>query len=535
MPIKFTRAGLLSLLIVMTTAACYSPLFLNGFINYDDPAYIVNNTHLRTTGISPYLWALSATYASNWHPLTWWLHTVNVSLFGLAPAGHHAVSLILHAATSLLLFFFLRRATGAEHRSAMVALLFALHPLHVESVAWAAELKDVLCAFLWMLTLHAYYNYTKKPGLSRYALFALSFTAGLAAKAMMVTLPAVLLLLDVWPLGRLHAQGDRPGKSLHVLLLEKVPLIIPALAVSVITVIAQKAGGSLDSFRQTGMAQCIGNALLSYTAYLHKLFWPARLAVVYPFDPAAVTLTAVATATLILVLLTAITVMKAKTQPYLLVGWLWYLGTLAPVIGFVRIGHHAMADRYTYLPSIGIFIMVVWGIHHMAADSARRQLFAGIVFGVTLLVMMVLTWIQVGWWRDSYTLFTHAISTTGNNWLAYNNLGTDLLRHGKTAQATDCFRETIRIAPDYPDAHNNLGTACETSGNTAEAIEEFRIAASLNPKNPDIHFNLGLAYHLAGRTESAAAELRILQTLDSQKAGELMTVIEKNSLVKTNQ
>jgi tetratricopeptide (TPR) repeat protein len=274
------------------------------------------------------------------------------------------------------------------------------------------------------------------------------------------------------------------------------------------------------------MVQCIGNALLSYTAYLHKLFWPVRLAVVYPFDLAAVTLAAVATATLIIALLTAISVMKAKTQPYLAVGWLWYLGTLVPVIGFVRIGHHAMADRYTYIPSVGIFIMVVWGVHYMVADSARRQLFAQIACGATLLVMMFLTRIQVGWWRDSSTLFTHAISTTSNNWLAYNNLGTDLMRHGETVQAIGCFRETIRIAPDYPDAHNNLGTAYETVGNTTEAIEEFRVAASLNPESPDIHFNLGLAYLLAGRQDSAVAELRILQTLDTRKAEELLTAVE---------
>lgn len=537
MPTRFSFSKLVPGLIIVAILASYSQLFLNDFINYDDPAYIVNNPHLISTEISPYLWALSSTYASNWHPLTWWLHAANVTLFGFNPAGHHAINLLLHSANSLLLFLILRRSTSCEYQSIFVTLLFALHPLHVESVAWAAELKDVLCTFFWLLTMYLYVIYSEKPTLRKYMLLVLAFIAGLSAKAMIITLPFVLFLFDFWPLGRLRLKRDGFGfetcnknSSLRGLILEKVPLAVMAAAVSGITLFAQKAGGSLDSFAQTGTVHCIGNALISYIAYLKKMFWPVDLAVVYPFELSAITLTSVTVSTLLLLAITAASVMKVRTHPYLLVGWLWYLVTLLPVIGIIRLGHQGMADRYTYIPSIGIFVIAAWCIKHLATSFTRQKPLLSVSY-LLLLPLMITTWIQTGYWRNSTTLFTHAINCTDNNWMAYNNLGADLLRHGNYAQAVQCFKESIRTAPFYADSHNNLGIAYDKCGNHAEGIFELQKAASLSPDNPGVRYNLGLAYYQSGHTERAIAEGLILQKLNDPRAPELLSIIASHKPV----
>ena len=493
--------GLFLLVIVI-----YGQVRHHEFVHFDDYEYIVENPHVRA-GLSweGVKWAFGSFHMANWHPLTWLSHMVDCSLFGLEPGGHHMTSVLLHTLNSLLLFAGLRFMTRAPWPSLVVAALFAVHPLRVESVAWVAERKDVLAAFFWMLTMLAYAYYTRLPGLRRYLLVFLCLALGLMAKPMLVTLPIVLLLLDVWPLARLRAQPFRR------LLLEKVPLLFLSAASGAVTVLAQRGGGAVETLEAVSFPSRLGNALIAYVVYLGKTIWPAGLAVYYP-HPAVVSknlLLSLAVpalfAGLLLALITYPVARRAKARPYLAVGWLWYLGTLLPVIGLFQVGNQAMADRYAYLPLVGIYIAVVWGARDLIPRwPGLRPLFV-VAVPLALLSYSAATWSQTAHWRSSAALFGRALLVTTDNYVAHTNLGNALARRGDLVWAVGEYESALAIRPDFVEAHNNLGGALMRQGDPVRATEHYRHAIRLRPFYDKAHYNLGLALDTQGKPVQAMA------------------------------
>ncbi|TMA81673.1 MAG: tetratricopeptide repeat protein [Deltaproteobacteria bacterium] len=506
------RALALAAALVLVTLVVYWPVVGSDFVNLDDDRYVTANPHVqRGLSLAGLRWALSSGEASLWLPLTWLSHMADCQLYGLAPAGHHVTNLLLHAANAALLLAVLVRVTGSLWSSAAVAALFALHPLRVESVAWVAERKDVLSALFWLLTLFAYAHYVERPGASRLGLVALCFAAGLMAKPMLVTLPFVLLLLDYWPLGRL-ARARLPA-----LIGEKLPLAAMAAAVSVVTLLVAERGGATVGWRPLPLAARIANALVAYAMYLTKTVWPSGLAAFYP-PPAGWSGGEVGASAAVLGLLSALAIVSARRQPFLLVGWLWFLGTLVPVIGIVQAGDQVLADRFTYVPHIGLFIALVWGGNHLLRgfEAVRPAAVAGMT--VTLLTLAALSRRQVAYWHDSITLFTHAIEATTGNWLAHNNLGYALAEQGRTEEAARHFRTALESNPGYPEALNNLGTLLARQGLTEEAAGYFSQALRLRPRYTDARSNLGAALAAQGKTDEAMAEFQQLLALDPSNA-----------------
>jgi hypothetical protein len=433
--------------LALLTLAAWLPALRNGFVNLDDPYYVTANPRvlqgITRAGIA---WALTAKVASNWHPLTLFSHMLDGQLYGLKPAGHHATSLLLHLANVLLLFEVLRRMTGAAGRSAAVAALFAVHPTRVESVAWIAERKDVLSALFWILAMGAWARYARRPSIGRYGLVAFLMILGLMAKPMVVTLPFALLLLDVWPLDRLPLGWRRLG-------VEKLPLLALSAASSLITLRYQEM--SLAPLEVVPWSLRAANALVAYAAYLGKLFWPTRLAIFYPIPP-VIPAWKIAGAALLLIAITALAVWRARREPWLLTGWLWFLGTLVPVIGLVQVGRQAMADRYTYIPSIGLFLALVWTLAELA--RAHRAALAATA-GIVILALAVATRVQVGYWADSATLFRHALTATDDgNYLAHIGLGKALMGEKDCAGAAEQFRAVLARYPHMSEAHAGLTT-----------------------------------------------------------------------------
>ncbi|HEY6837876.1 MAG TPA: tetratricopeptide repeat protein [Geobacteraceae bacterium] len=509
-------------LTIVLTVAVYGRVATFDFVDFDDYQYVTRNPALRE-GITlrSIQWAFTTFYASNWHPLTWFSHLADVQLFGFNPAGHHLISLLFHTANAVILLVLLRSMTGSLWRSSCVALLFALHPLHVESVAYVAERKDVLSAFFWLLTLAAYLHYTRRPGGGRYSLVIVAYVLGLLAKPMVVTLPFVLLLLDYWPLRRLacREQGAR-AMSVPRLLLEKVPLIGLAAASSFVTYVAQRQGGSVSSLGGSSLQLHGANALLSYVSYMGKTFWPTRLAAFYPLDPLAVTWPKVAGAALVMIFLTGLFLGLARRHPYVAVGWLWYVGTLVPAIGLVRVGEQAMADRYTYLPLIGLFIIAVWGSADLVARWWGRRLSALAGAGV-LVAMVFCTWFQVGYWRNSFTLFGHAARVTERNWLAEHNLATAYIDERRYDEAVFHLNEALRYRPAYASAYNNLGNVYVNMGRRELAIENYRKALDVNPDFVPARRNLVRTYLSWGMTDQARAEYEILKDISPEEAAKV--------------
>ena len=427
--------------------AAWLPALRNGFINLDDPYYVTANPQvlpgITRAGLA---WAMTANVASNWHPLTLLSHMLDCQLYGLHPTGHHATSLLLHLANVLLLFAVLRGMTGAAGRSAAVAALFAVHPLHVESVAWVAERKDVLSALFWILAMGAWARYARAPSLGRYLLVFLLMALGLTAKPMVVTLPFALLLLDVWPL-------DRLGLGWKRLAVEKLPLLALSAASSLITLRYQET--SLVPLGVVPWRLRAANALVSYAAYLGKLFLPRHLAVFYPIQP-AIPAWEVAGAAVLLIAITVLAIWRARREPWLLVGWLWFLGTLVPVIGLVQVGRQAMADRYTYIPSIGLFLAVVWSLAELGrAHRAALATAAGIV----ILALAATTRVQIGYWSDGATLFRHALAATDDgNYLAHIGLGKALMGEKDWDGAAAQFRAVLARYPYMGEARAGLET-----------------------------------------------------------------------------
>ncbi|MGA7848287.1 MAG: tetratricopeptide repeat protein [Terriglobales bacterium] len=498
-----TALLLVSFLLLLGTLALYYPALHNGFVNYDDPAYVTSNWHVQQGfALSNLKWAFISTAEANWHPLTWISHMLDVQLFGLRPAGHHAQSVLWHAVNVVLLFLLLAKATGFVRRSALVAGLFAVHPLNVESVAWVAERKTVLCTFFFLLALGAYGWYAKMPRASRYLLVALLFALGLMAKPMAITLPLALLLLDFWPLQRF------PETPLSKLVLEKIPLLALSAASAAITLYAQRAGGAVGSTVLLPLSMRVKNAIYSYLIYMEKAVWPSRLAVFYPHPEGLLALWKVMVASVVLAAVTAV-FWHFQDRRYLLVGWLWFLGTLAPVIGIVQVGRQAWADRYAYLPLWGLFVIGVW----LASEAATRfSLSRAAQMAIAVAVLLgyaVTSHIQIEYWRDSYTLFAHALQVTDANPIAEGNLGSALMEMGRPDLAVSHLERALQLMPTFATAHYNLGTLLQRKNELDQAQREYQLAlqyASDEREAAQAHNNLGVLFNQLGRRDVAVAE-----------------------------
>ena len=496
------------LALVLTTLAAYWQLRSCRFVSYDDNLYVTENWHVKA-GLTrdSIVWAFTTGHAANWHPLTWLSHMLDCHLFGTNPAWHHFTNLLLHIANTLLLFAVLKRMTAAFWRSAFVAAVFALHPLHVESVAWIAERKDVLSTLFWLLTMIAYVSYVRRPGISRYLLTVVVFALGLMAKPMLVTLPFVLLLLDYWPLERLQLRGDADHRLWFRLVREKVPFFALSVASSAITFLVQQKGGAMSKLDMIPLAVRFGNAFISYVRYVGRMFWPDRLAVLYPY-PADMALLWPAVSVLVLLAISVLVIRSASRYKYLLVGWLWYLGTLFPVIGLVQVGSQAFADRYTYIPLIGLFIIVGWALPDLLSKWQYRKITLGISMLVVLLALSICTHLQLRHWRDSKALFEHTLSITEGNYVAHCSLAYALQQQGELDQAITHNRYALRINPNYPKAHLGLGLALLEKGNLAEAAAHFTEALRINPNFADAHYNLARVLSDKNKVNEAVTNLR---------------------------
>jgi hypothetical protein len=504
--------AIICLVLAVGTFAVYWPILGHAFLNYDDPDYITDNPHVKSgltwAGI---IWAFQPNaYAANWHPLTWISHMVDCQFFGIQPAGHHFVNVLFHAANTLLLFILLKNLTGAVWRGAIVAALFAWHPLHVESVAWASERKDVLSAFFWMLSLIAYARYarndigrrSKSDGLPlamfhlppSYWLALFFFACGLMSKPMVVTLPFVMLLLDFWPLQRFSPP------SILRLVIEKIPFFLLMVASCFMTLFVQK--GALWASATLPFQFRLANALMSYVRYISKIFFPTKLALIYPY-PHSWPLGGVIATAAVLVLLSVIFILQAKRFPYLAVGWFWFLGTLVPAIGLVQVGIQAMADRYTYLPSIGIFIVVIWGINDLLDSSARKAAIGAFAGGVALIVCLLLASSQINYWQNSLTIFAHTVAVTEDNYAADDCLGKTLHNMGQFDKAGLFYGEAVRLEPTYPMAQFDLGMNLLATHDSSDASNHLATAVQLWPANPVMQYDFGVFLLQNGQTNEA--------------------------------
>jgi Tfp pilus assembly protein PilF len=506
---KVSLDFLIYLLLVIATLAVYWQVRNHEFVNLDDEVYIVHNFHIQEgLTFDSFAWAFTSIHAANWHPLTWLSHMLDVQLYGVKAGRHHMTSLLFHILNTLLLFFVFKRMTGALWPTTFVAALFALHPLHVESVAWVSERKDVLSAFFWMLTMGAYVLYVEHPGVNRYVQVIVFFILGLMAKPMVMTLPFVLLLLDFWPLnrfqfGQLGADGRKQQNSLALRLIwEKIPLFVLAASSGVVTLLAQQNFGAIGSFDTYPLDVRISNALMSYVDYIGKMIWPHNLAVFYPYTH-TISWPILAWSSLFFLSFFFLAIKKLKAHPWFAVGWLWYVVTLVPVIGLVQIGSQAMADRYTYIPLIGISIIAAWGIPELMAGWRLKGTASAIMALAFLSVITGMTWIQAGYWRNSVKLFEHALDVTKNNYMAHNSLAAALSAGGRTAQAIHHLHEALRIYPRYVAGHINLGIELSNQGRRAEAIRHFNEALEINPESVGAHINLAVILAIEGRASEA--------------------------------
>ena len=497
--------------LALGTLLLYAPTLTFDFINWDDPQYVINNSHLNGgLGWRGLAWCFQTGYGGNWIPLVWLSYMLDYQFHALNPAGYHATNVLLHAASAVLLFLILKRMTGTLWRSAMVAALFAWHPMHVESVAWIAERKDVLSTFFWMLTMWAYLNFTAKGGVGRYFLVLLFFALGLMAKPMLVTLPFVLLLLDWWPLSRFQTKtpaGETiretlacPVKTCRQLILEKAPMLLLAVGSSLLTALLQSHVGAIAALGRLPLLPRLENALISYCRYIEKLIWPVDLSIMYPLHIAR-PISEIVAVVVILAAISDVAIRFRKKFPYLMMGWLWYLGTLVPVIGIVQIGAQGMADRYTYIPSIGLFIMVCWGAFDLVQlrvsvfdnqilKSHSQSILGGLCLA-TLVMCGFATSKQLQYWRNGGTLFSRALAIDPNNYGALNTYGLFLYEHGRSPEAILELRKAVQINPNGPTGHATLGYALYRAGGRDEAAAELRIALQLKPDDASSYFELG--------------------------------------------
>ncbi len=512
---------LLSFFLALFTAALYAQVITFDFFDLDDSKYVTENLHIHAGFTSDSLsWAFTTIHAGFWQPMIWLSFMLDVELYGLNPAGFHATNLFLHIINAILLFLFLHRTTKAAWKSWLVALFFALHPLHIESVAWIAERKDVLSTFFLMLVLYSYSWYTQKKSLQRYLSVVLFFVLGLSSKSMLVSIPFILLLIDYWPLKRL-ASHDNSRENTEInqrlsagqLLLEKVPLFILTFLFSALTIITQKSGGALVSQEIHPFDMRITNALVSYIKYIGKMFLPLKLAVLYPF-PESISFFKVASASVVLVAITALAIRLITRRPYLAVGWTWYIISIFPVIGLVQVGPQAMADRFAYIPMIGIYIACVWGCSDMAKHLKIKSPVIAVMICAIVIFYSLVSWNQLSRWKNTYTLFSHTLGITENNYVAHAGIGMFLSKQGKLDEAAFHLKKAIEIAPGYKSAHNGYGITLAKMQRMAEAETHFAKALEIDPDFTSAHFNLGLALYRRNQLEEAA--LHFISVLDNE-------------------
>jgi tetratricopeptide (TPR) repeat protein len=505
------RTLVFSLLLFATVLVVYSPVVPNGFLNYDDDTYITNNQHVRSGVTGQTLkWAFTTFDAANYHPLTWLSHALDCQFFGVNAAAHHEINVLFHAVNAVLLFLLFLRSTRFAWRSLFVAALFALHPLNVESVAWAAERKNVLSMLFLLLALHAYVWYARRPALSRYALIFLLFALALLSKPQVITFPFLLFLLDYWPLDRLKTVPSENGSEPTVrtspmvstgwLVLEKIPLLLLSLASALVTMKAQQAGGAVQSLTQYSPLLRLETAIIAYASYLGKAFWPSRLVALYPHPTTLYPAWPVGFASLFLALVTAV-ILRAPRKRYLLVGWLCFLGTLVPMLGLVQVGAQAMADRHTYIPLIGIFVMVTWLVADWASDHQLPTTWLAVLALACLGVLGTLTYRQINYWHDTEHFWTRTLALTENNYVAHDSLGDFLSSQGRNEEAAVQFRAALAIRPDDLPANLNLGTYEHGRGKLQAAIERYQFVA-LHAGDIGLrataYGNLGSAYRQLG-------------------------------------
>src|SRR5262245_32314205 len=535
--------------LVAVTLAVFGQTLTHDFVNFDDHVYVYENPlvirGLSTEGV---IEAFTHTHARNWHPLTTLSHMLDCQLYGLNASGHHLTNVILHTISVLLLFLVLKQMTAALWQSAFVAALFAIHPLHVESVAWIAERKDVLSAVFFMLTLAAYVQYTRAPSVLRYLLVALLLALGLMSKPMLVTLPFVLLLLDYWPLGRIGGPKSEVGSRLRKLITEKIPLFALSAFSCIATLLAQRQGPS--AIDQLPFLWRLENTFVTYVTYIWQLLWPAQLAVFYPHPNSHLLLAEVTAAIALLLGITLLVISLRRTRPYLITGWFWYLGMLVPVIGLVQVGEQAHADRYTYLPQIGLYIVITWTVGHLRLESTRpRRALVGGIAAIAIVSLGARAFGQTYYWKNSETLWNQALGVTGENDVAHNNLGFLFLRRGEIDKAIsefqtaldirsrntqshyslgaaliqsnlgnalarkqlwdaaiDHLQEAIRLRPDYADAYFNLGSVLFQQGRIDQAIAQWRAALAIRPRDAEAHRNVADALRKQGKLKEAISE-----------------------------
>ncbi|MHC4220928.1 MAG: tetratricopeptide repeat protein, partial [Planctomycetota bacterium] len=488
------KSLLICLVLAAATFAAFEQVRHNDFINFDDPRYVTENAHVKSgLTFKSVIWAFSSGYASNWHPVTWISHMVDYELFGMNASGHHMMNLLFHIVNSLLLFLVLKMMTNSLWPSAFVAASFALHSLHVESVAWISERKDVLSTLFWLLTMAAYVRYDRQRNIKNYLPIMVCLALGLMAKPMLVTLPFVLLLLDYWPLGRLQFMSqNKKSDSLNIgyLIAEKIPLFALAAMSSVITFLVQQSGGAVETLQHRPLNIRIGNAIISSLQYIIKMIWPSSLAPLYPHPGVNIVWQHVLIAFIVLAGITAVVIKMSRSRRYLAVGWLWYIGTLVPVIGIVQVGIQSMADRYAYVPLTGIFIMIAWLAAELSAEFRYRKIISGIAAVVVLTALLLCTRMQVRHWKNSISLFEHTLSVTKNNYSIHNNYGGSLCQKGDFETAIIHFKETLRIYPNHPNARYNLGLAFAMVGQNDQAILHLKKAIEQKPNDPYTMINL---------------------------------------------
>lgn len=484
------------------------------FLNYDDNLFVVINHHIVGFTAQNLRWALTGVINSNWQPLVWLSYMFDSQIAGLDPGMFHLTNLMLHIANTLLLLFLLNRMTGSLWRSSFVAALFALHPLHVESVAWIAERKDVLSTLFWLLTILFYVRYAEKPSFGRYVWVPIVFALGLMAKPMLVTLPIILLMLDYWPLGRMTNRQNitKPKKTapvqLQLLILEKMPLVLLSAAVAVVTVLTQRSSGAMKELGLFPIGVRTANAAFSYIAYLWKMIWPTNLAPFYPHPENLLPTWEVAGSAILIIALTWI-IARSRRQPYALVGWLWYLITLLPVIGLVQVGAQAMADRYTYVPMIGIGIMIAWGIPNILPQRQYRTVSPIAILAIgAVAALAVCTYHQVGYWRNDIALFSHSIKVVKGNYVAHNNLGTALLLQGKNEAALAHFRKAARIEPRCMRAQFNVINQLYIMGDVDGAVKQTYTLLSHCPHEGRAYLRLGIIYLRQSKLDLAEKNIR---------------------------
>ena len=526
-PEKLSRV--LCLFLIAATLVVYNRVNQNSFVNFDDDRYITENAHVRA-GLTwgTIRWAFSSLEQANWHPLTWLSHALDCQLFRLNPDGHHYVNLLLHAVNAMLLFLILQRATGFTWRSFAVAALFALHPINVESVAWASERKNVLSMLFFLLALGAYGWYVRKPEVRRYLVVAALFALGLMAKPQVITFPLVLLLWDYWPLGRVGSTHEFSNKvaqrGFSSLVIEKLPLFALSAASAIITMKAQSAGGAVRSEIEYPFAVRFGNALLAYARYLGKAVWPSHLAAMYPHPGESLQAWQAVAAALLLGFISA-GVWAARRRRYLLVGWLWFLGTLVPMIGLVQVGGQSMADRYAYLPLIGLFVMIAWGVADWAQHKHLPTRWLGIPTVLVLLIFSLLTHRQLAYWHDSITLWSHALEVTSRNFVAEDSLGGALVNEGQYEQAIPHFRSAVEINAHDPLGHLNICAYEQQHENFMQAIEHCRMVLRFTRDTglqANAYTNLGGAYRKIGDPSHAKASYEAALGLAPQNSTALM-------------